>query len=127
MAKNRKAQPVVIRFGPALKGCLFCLFVAALAIGYVGQKNQVQVLGAQFRDLENRLGKVRRENVLRARSLDSLQTPSELEARIKQMNLGLVAPQPEQIVRLAERTVPTSLETTNQLYANRSLVTHARP
>ncbi|MBI2947091.1 MAG: hypothetical protein HYY23_05560 [Verrucomicrobia bacterium] len=125
MARNRKTQPIVIRFGPALKGCLVCLFIAGMAIGYVGQKNQLQVLGGQFRDLENRLGKLRRENVLRARILDSLQTPSELEARIKQMNLGLVAPQPEQIVRLVERAQPAPSETTNQLYAHRSLLTKA--
>jgi len=119
-------QPIVIRFGPALKACLICLFIAGMAIGYVGQKNQLQVLGGQFRDLENRLSKLRRDNVMRARILDSLQTPSELEARIKQMNLGLVAPQPEQIVRLVELTRPAPSEATNHLYARHSLLTKAR-
>jgi hypothetical protein len=119
-------QPLVIRFGPALKVCLVCLFIAGMAIGYVGQKNQLQVLGGQFRDLENRLSKLRRDNLTRARILDSLQTPSELETRIKQMNFGLVAPQPEQIVRLVELTRPMPGDATNHLYADRTLLTRAR-
>ena len=117
---------MVVRFGPALKGCLFCLFVAALAIGYVGQKNQLQVLGGRFRDLESRLTKLKRENVQRARILDAMQTSSELEFRIKLMNLGMVPPQPEQIVRLTEGVAPTFVESTDRLYVNHSHVENGR-
>ena len=118
MAKNRKAQSVVVRFGLALKICLGCLFLAGFAIGYLGQKNQLQLLSGKYRDLERRLVKAKRDNIQRARILDSMQTPSELEARIKQMNLGMVAPMPDQIVRLAERVDPVLLESTNRLYAD---------
>ena len=34
--------------------------------------------------------------------LDSLQSLSELEARIQEMHLGLVPPQPHQVVRLVD-------------------------
>jgi hypothetical protein len=34
MAKNRKNQSGV-RFGPALKALLFCIFVGGAAVGYV--------------------------------------------------------------------------------------------
>lgn len=121
MAKNRKTQSKTLRLGPALKGCLICLFFAGSAIGFVGQKSQLQILAGQYRDLELQLGKLRRENAMRSRILDSLQTPSELEARIKQMNLGMIAPQPDQIVRLPERLLLLPSEGTNRLLANRSL------
>lgn len=104
MAKNRKNQMAPVRFGPALKALLLCLFLGGSGVGYVGQKSQLSVLGAQLKDLETRLDRLRRENAERARRLEAMQTLSELEARIKQMNLGLVAPQPEQIVHLVEWT-----------------------
>lgn len=104
MAKNRKNQSTPVRFGPALKAFVLCLFLGGSGVGYVGQKNQLSVLGVQLRDFETRLERLRRENADRARRLESMQTLSELEARIKQMNLGLVAPQSEQIVHLVEWT-----------------------
>ncbi|MBI4660933.1 MAG: hypothetical protein HY735_19030 [Verrucomicrobia bacterium] len=121
MARNRKSRSSIIRLGPGLKVCLFCVGLAAAAIGYVGQKSQLQALGTQYKELETRLGKLRSANGSRARILDSLQTPFELEARIKQMNLGLAAPAPDQTIRLRER-VPTATETVaDRLYANQNL------
>lgn len=127
MSKNRKSHSAVLRFAPALKSCLFCLFIAGSAIGFVGLKNQLQVLAGQYRDLEIQLVKLRRDNSMRARIVDSLQTPSELELRIKQMNLGMIAPQPEQIVRLMERTAPVLGIGTNRLYANQTIQLKAPP
>lgn len=87
-------------------------------MGYVGQKTQLNTLGAQYRELELRLDRLRRENAARARVLDSLQSPVELEMRIKQMNLGLVPPQPDQVVHLVERIAETPWDSDGkQLYA----------
>jgi hypothetical protein len=87
MAANRKNKPAVVRFGPALKALLLCLFIGGSGIGYVGQKNQLHVLGRQFKDCELRLENIRRENKDLDRALDSLQSHRELEARVKQMTL----------------------------------------
>jgi len=121
MSKNRKTHSPVLRFAPALKGCLFLLFIAGSAIGFIGLKSQLQILARQYQDLEIQLVKLRSDNALRARILDTLQTPSELEIRVQQMNLGMMPPQPEQIVRLMERTVPTPVPSTNLLYANKTI------
>jgi hypothetical protein len=102
MARNRKNESAAVRFGPALKAFLLCLFLGGTGVGYVNQKNQLFRLASQYTELEHRLDKLRRDNAARAGNLDALQTPSELETRIKQMNLGLVAPQPSQIVHLVE-------------------------
>lgn len=119
MAKNRKNQPATVRFGPALKAFFLCLFLGGSGVGYVGQKTQLNQLGVQYRELELRLDKVRRENAARARYLDSLQSPVELEVRIKQMNLGLLPPQPDQIVHLMERVADNPWNSGEQLYAER--------
>jgi hypothetical protein len=118
MAKNRKNQPAVVRFGPALKACVLCLFLGGSGVGYVGQKNQLYTLAGQFTELETRLDKLRRENAVRARNVDTLQTPLKLESRIQVMNLGLVAPQPEQIVRLHEYPAEGVWKGTARLYAD---------
>lgn len=119
MSRNRKNQSTAVRFGPAVKAILLCAFLGGSGLGYVGQKNQLYILGSQFKDLETRVDKLRRENSVRARIVDALQTPSELEVRIKQMNLSLVAPQPGQIVRLAE--YPEGLDqAAGRMYAERA-------
>jgi hypothetical protein len=102
MAKNRKAQSAAVRFGPAVKAFLLCLFIGGSGIGYVWQKNQVHALGQQIKERENLLRELHRRNQVRATQLATLCGPSALEARIRQMNLGLVFPPLSQIVRLTE-------------------------
>jgi hypothetical protein len=121
MAANRKNKPAVVRFGPALKALLLCLFIGGSGIGYVGQKNQLHVLGTHFKNCELRLDKVREEKKVLERVLDSLQSPAELDARVKQMSLGLVPPQPDQIIRLVERPPEAFRKSSNPLYVEQTI------
>lgn len=102
MARNRKKQTVAVRFGTALKLFLLCLLMGVFGIGYVGQKNQLYILSSRYKKLERTLAELQRENAVQSRKLDSLQSLSELEIRIQEENLGLVPPQPHQVIRLSE-------------------------
>ena len=103
MARNRKYQPAAIRFGPALKAFVLCLAVGGSGVGYVWQKNQIYELGQQIRRSEQELAALEGQNEKLKRQLAMLYAPTYLEARIKELNLGLVPPQPQQkwLLRLA--------------------------
>ena len=102
MAKNRKYQSAVIRFGPALKAFLLCLMIGGAGVGYVWQKNQIYQLGQQIRRHELRLGDLQEQNEKLKKQLAMMRSPQFLEMRIKELNLGLTAPQPSQVWRLGE-------------------------
>jgi hypothetical protein len=109
MSRNRKNQTAAIRFGPALKALCLCLFLGASGIGYVYQKDQINVLNERRRQCEVRLDQLRHQNERLARVLAALQSPAEIEARIKQLDLGMTAPQPDQVVRLVDAMPPESV------------------
>jgi TolA-binding protein len=102
MARNRKYQSAVIRFGPALKAFLLCLLIGGAGVGYVWQKNQIYQLGQQIRKRELRLAELDDQNEKLKKQLAIMRSPQFLEMRIKELNLGLTAPQPSQVWRLTE-------------------------
>jgi hypothetical protein len=102
MAKNRKYQAAAVRFGPALKAMLLCLFIGGSGIGYVWQKSQIIGLGNQILKSEHSLADWRDQNEKLRRQIAILHSPQYIEGRIQELNLGLVQPQPAQIWRLAE-------------------------
>jgi len=102
MARNRKYRSAAIRFGPALKAFLLCLFIGGSGVGYVWQKDQIRRLGMQIKDREIRLSQLVDENEKRKKQLGSMRSPGYLETRIKELNLGLVAPQLSQVWHLTE-------------------------
>ena len=97
---NRTNKPTPVRLGPAFRVLLVCLFLGAPAIGLLQQKARLATLGTQQRALEVQLEGMIRDNKARSRTLDSLKTPVRLESAIRQLNLGLGPPAPNQIVRL---------------------------
>jgi len=110
---NRKKRSSTVRFGPALKAVLICLVTCSLGMGYVWQKQQINSLGQQIKENEIVLEELKRENKRRGDNLAYLMSPQELDARLRQLNLDLVVPLPEQIVVLQEQRervvlVPTS-------------------
>jgi hypothetical protein len=119
MSRNRKHQTAAVRFGPALKAFSLCVFLGGSGVGYVWQKDQINVLGERIRQTEKRLDQVRSKNEQLHRLLTSLQTPAAIEARIKKLELGLVAPTPDQIVRLVDvlQIQDASAAGTERLYA----------
>ena len=102
MAKNRKNQSAAIRFGPALKALFLCLLIAGSAVGYVWQKSQIYQLGQQIRQREVRLARLQNDDRKLSDQLSILRSPTMLDRRVHELNLGLLPAQPEQVVRLME-------------------------
>jgi len=128
MARNRKNQSAAIRFGPALKAILLCLFIGGSGIGYVWQKNQINELGQQIKKREMRLSELQRQNKLGRDTLALLRSPKRLEAQMKELKLGLGPPQPSQIrtlIELPPASEPTS--TIERLYAEKQARGEATP
>jgi len=96
MARNRKYQSAAIRFGPALKAFLLCLLIGGSGVGYVWQKNQIYELGQQIRRRELDLASLENQNEKLKKQLAWMYSPRYLEPRIKELNLGLGPPQPQQ-------------------------------
>lgn len=109
MAKNRKYQTAAVRFGPALKVFLLCLFIGGAGVGYVSQKNQIYQLGQQIKKRELRRADLRDQNEKLRRQLAMICSPQFVEMRIRELNLGLVQPQPAQIWRLVEPSTETKV------------------
>jgi TolA-binding protein len=102
MAKNRKNQSAAIRFGPALKALFLCLLLAGSAVGFVWQKNQIYQLGQQIRQREIRLKRLQNDDQKLGDQLSILRSPTMLDRRARELNLGLAPAQPMQVMRLAE-------------------------
>ena len=102
MARNRKHQSAAIRFGPALKAFLLCALLGGSGVGYVWQKNQINELGQQISKREKRLVELQNQNKKLRDHLAMLRSPAKLDQRVRELNLGLVQPQPSQIWRIAE-------------------------
>ena len=102
MSRNRKSQSAANRFGPALKAFLLCLLIGGSGVGYVWQKDQIARLGRQIKSREQRLARLEEQNEKLRKQLATMRSPRVLEMRIKELNLGLVPPQPAQVWRLSE-------------------------
>jgi cell division protein FtsB len=102
MARNRKNQSPGLLFGPALKASLICFFILICCVGYVWQKKQIGELSHQIRNQENHLADLHDRNDKLKKQIAVLMSPPTLEARARELNLGLVPPQPSQIWRLPE-------------------------
>ncbi len=102
MAKNRKAQSSALLLGAVIKAFLICFLVGGLGVAYVWQRGQIDQLGKEIKEREIRLAELQRKNKSRADQLATLISPPALDARVKQLNLGLAQPPLSQIVRLSE-------------------------
>ena len=119
MAKNRKHQSAAIRFGPALKAFLLCLLIGGSGVGYVWQKNQIDQLGQQIRKRELHLKELEDQNKKLRRQMAFMRSPPFLEARVKELNLGLAPSQPSQVWYLKEPK-PESMKQARELAARQS-------
>jgi cell division protein FtsB len=81
---------------------LLCLFIGGSGVGYVWQKSQIIELGRQIKNRENKLHDLQVQNEKIRRQVAMLHSPQYIEARVKELNLGLVQPQPSQIWRMVE-------------------------
>lgn len=126
MARNRKRQ-VAVRFGPVLAAVLAVSVITGVALGYVYQKNQIYELGQQIKKRELRLEELQRQNKLRRDHLAYLRSPGMLDARVKELNLGLVEPQAGHVVRLVEPPPVETLPGAARLYADEKTHRTAAP
>ncbi len=104
MAKNRKSQSAAVRFGPVFKVVLLCSLICGTAIGYVWQKGQVGRLGKLQKEREDSLKKMVQGNESLGKQVGYLKSAVKLDQRAKELGLGLVPAQPQQVVRLVEST-----------------------
>ena len=102
MARNRKHQPAAVRFGPALRAFLLCLFIGGSGIGYVWQKNQIHDLGRQIKEREKRYERLCQYNKNLSDRYGMLCSPRALEVQASKLGLGLVMPTLEQIIPLVD-------------------------
>jgi hypothetical protein len=105
MAANRKNKSAAMRIASVIHVLLICLFIGGSGVGYVWQKGQINTLGQQIKLAETRLEELRRLNKQRSDTLAFMRSPQVLDARVKELNLGLVPPHPDQIWRLVETPV----------------------
>ncbi|MGA4644538.1 hypothetical protein [Limisphaera sp. 4302-co] len=87
---------------PLLAAVVFCVGLGGLGLGYVWLQNQVDELGRQIRQREQRLTELRILNERLRRQLATLQSPRFLEQRVRELQLGLQPVQPAQVLRLPE-------------------------
>ena len=121
MARNRKYQSAAIRFGPALKAFLLCLFIGGSGVGYVWQKNQIYELGQQIRKREIRLDALKEQNDKYKKQLATMRSPPFLEMRIRDLKLGLAMPHPSQVWCLPEPPPDIGSPETQRQYAVQGL------
>ena len=106
MAKNRKIQSgSSVRLGPAVKVFVVCLLIASLGVTFVWQKRLLYSLGVKTDGLEKRLTLLKRENEFRRQQMAMIQSLPYLDARVKELKLGLGVPTPDQILTLVEGAV----------------------
>jgi hypothetical protein len=71
-------------------------------VGYVLQKNKIFELGQQIGARQQKLEKFKKENQILADRYAAMQLPQRLAERVKELKLGLVPPQRNQIVWISE-------------------------
>ena len=120
MARNRKAQSVAVRFGPALKASVLCLLIGGSGVGYVWQKEQIVRLGNEFTRREIRLHTLEKNNEKLRKQLAVLRSVEYLEGRIKELKLNLAPPQPSQIWTLPEPRPDVPAQEPVQQFASRN-------
>ncbi len=120
MARNRKAQSVAVRFGPAVKASVLCLLIGGSGVGYVWQKEQIVKLSYEFKARETRLLKLQKETEKLRKQLAYFRSVDYLEGRIKELKLNLAPPQPSQIWCLTEPGPDNPPRETVQQFASRT-------
>jgi hypothetical protein len=78
------------------------MLFAGLGLGYVWYKNQIDLLGHQIKERETRLSDLQRQNKMRRDQLATLCSQWALDARVKQLKLGLGPPDLSQVIRLVD-------------------------
>jgi hypothetical protein len=101
MNRNRRVERDSRVSGVAWVFSVF-LLLGVSGLGYVWQKSQINQLGFQKRTLEKELRDLLAANNRNQLDIVELQTVARIEEKVKEMNIGLGYPQPEQVIRLVD-------------------------
>lgn len=114
MARNRRngAEGGLV---PAAKAALICLLLGVSAIGYVYQKNQIVDLGREIQKGRQRLSSLRDNNSKLQQALQTMQSPTQLDKRVRDMRLELAPPLQSQIMTIVEVPASTAPRSQPQL------------
>ena len=85
---------------------VICTAVCLIGVGYVWAKMEVWDLSAAIKKLELRRDELQRANEGLQRTYSSMCTQGQLDARVKQLNLGVSSPDQSQFIWLPD---PSSL------------------
>lgn len=111
MARNRKNQAAAVRFGPALRAFAICALISLAGLGYVWQQNQILSLNRARTLREQQIFKARITNKDLRDRYNALVSPGYLESQVQRLSLGLVNPDPSQVVRVTlAGAVPARVE-----------------
>lgn len=102
MATKRRSPSKGFRVGPLLLALGVCAFACGAGMGYVWHRNRNEQLNQQIRQAAAQLEQLRSTNLILDQQLDGLRSPRAIEAAVRRLNLGLLTPQPEQILRIPE-------------------------
>ena len=102
-----------------INSIVVCAAISLAGIGYVWAKTQVWALGKEMKTLELHRDELKRSNEALRRTYAGMCTHERLAARVKELQLGLVAPTPSQMVRLTEPLPGAQARTENHFYAAR--------
>lgn len=114
MAGNRRNQSGAVRVVPALKAVVLCGLIGGSCVGYVLQKNRIFEIGQQIGERQRRLERLKLGNRELSDRLASMQMPQRLAERVKELKIGLVPPQPTQVVWIVDvpwRSLPPGTNT----------------
>lgn len=81
---------------------VICAAVCLAGVGYLWGKTEVWRLSRDMKQLELRRDELKRHNDVLQREYAAMCAPWKLAARVKELNLGLSAPLPDQIERIKE-------------------------
>jgi hypothetical protein len=94
-----------VRFGPLFGLVLAFIFASAAGLGYIWHRNRNAQLDRQVAQQRAELEALRLQNQSLERQLEVLRSHPYLARRVQELNLGLVMPQPGQILRLPANPV----------------------
>ena len=83
--------------GPALKAGLICLGIVIACVGYVREKQEINVLAERMGKREAHLKELRDQNDKLRKQLATLTSAEQLDQRVKDLKLGLAPAQPMQV------------------------------
>lgn len=96
---------------------MLCLLIGGSGVGYVWEKSQIEELGKQRARREQEVSALQIQNKRLREQLAMMCLPKFLEAKVKELNLGLVQAQPSQKWVLRENPAQLSLQAGERQYA----------